>query len=423
MLSVLYLSISKGHPMIDLGLLRENPTKFVAEIHKKDPAFNGQELVSLEQDVRSLKQSVEQLRSKKNELAALAKGGITDELREQSKQIGIDLKRKDLELQEKEATFKALYLACPNIPFAGVPIGGKEKNEVVKVVGEKPSFDFPVKNHVELMENLGWVDFQAATRITASNFALYKNDAVSLMYALTHFMLKNNRKHGFQAVLPPVMVNEKSLETSGNFPKFKDQVYAIPADNLYLSPTSEVCLVNMYRGEILQEDQLPIRNTAWTSCFRREAGAYGAHERGLIRIHQFEKVELVSLCDPNESKNELDRMLECAENILQALGLHYRVSLLASEDMSFQAAKTYDIEVWLPGQKSYYEVSSASNCTDFQARRGLIRYKKTGDSKTHLVHTLNASSLALPRLMVALVETYQQEDGSIALPEVLQSLM
>lgn len=409
--------------MIDLGLLRENPKIFIAEVHKKDPAFDATQLVSLDQEVRSLKQAVEALRSKKNELAVLAKSGITPELREQSKQIGVELKSKELELNETEAAFKELYLATPNIPAPDVPIGGKEKNEVIKQVGEKPTFDFPIKNHVELMENLGWIDFEAATRIAGSNFALYKKDAVSLMYALTHFMLKHNRKHGFEAVLPPVIVNEKSLETSGNFPKFKDQVYAIPADNLYLSPTAEVSLVNMYRGSILQEEELPIRNTAWTSCFRREAGTYGAHERGLIRIHQFEKVEVVSICDPNESQDELERMLTCAESILQALGLHYRVSLLASEDMSFQAAKTYDIEVWLPGQKTYYEVSSCSNCTDFQARRGLIRYKKAGDSKTHLVHTLNASSLALPRLMVALVETYQQEDGSIAIPAVLQSLI
>lgn len=409
--------------MIDLGLLRENPAAFITEVHKKDPAFNGQALVDLEQDVRSLKQSVEQLRSKKNELALLAKGGVTENIREQSKQIGVELKQKEHALQEKESAFKELYLACPNLPAAEVPTGGKEHNKVIKVVGEKPTFDFPIKNHVALMEALGWVDFKAATRIAASNFALYKKDAVSLLYALTQFMLKNNRNNGFEAIIPPVIVNETSLQTSGNFPKFKDQVYAIPADNLYLSPTSEVCLVNMYRGELLREDELPIRHTAWTSCFRREAGTYGAHERGLIRIHQFEKVELVTICNPNESHDELDRMLACAEDILQALGLHYRVSLLASQDMSFQAAKTYDIEVWLPGQKSYYEVSSASNCTDFQARRGLIRYKQTGDSKPQLVHTLNASSLALPRLMVALVETYQQEDGSIAIPPALQNFM
>ncbi|HLE76239.1 MAG TPA: serine--tRNA ligase [Candidatus Babeliales bacterium] len=406
--------------MIDLGLLREHPQKFVAEILKKDPAFNAEELVLLDQTVRILKQAVEALRSKKNELAVLAKSGVTPELREHSKQIGVELKSKEQELNETEARFKELYLATPNLGMFDVPIGGKDKNKVVKIVGEKPTFDFPIKNHVELMEALGWVDFETATRIAGSNFVLYKKGAVSLMYALTNFMLKHNKKHGFEPTIPPVIVNETSLETSGNFPKFREQVYAMPADNLYLSPTSEVGLVNMYRGAILHESDLPLRHTAWTSCFRREAGTYGAHERGLIRIHQFEKVELVSICNPVESVNELERMVACAEGILNALGLHYRVSLLASEDMSFQAAKTYDIEVWLPGQNSYYEVSSCSNCTDFQARRGLIRYKKDGDNKTHLVHTLNASSLALPRLMVALVETYQQADGSIALPEVLQ---
>ncbi len=406
--------------MIDLGLLREHPKKFIALIHAKDPNFNAEALITLDEDVRRLKHAVEQFRSKKNELAVLAKSGITPEVREQSKQIGINLKSKEHELDEKESLFNTLYLSCPNIPAPDVPVGGKEKNEVIKQIGKKPTFDFPIKNHVELMEQLGWVDFGAAAQIAGSNFALYKKEAVSLLYALTHLMLKHNHAQGFEMVLPPVMVNEKSLEVTGNFPKFKDQVYAIPADSLYLSPTAEVGLVNMYRDTILEEKQLPIRMTAWTNCFRREAGTYGAQERGLIRIHQFEKVELVSLCDPQESNDELERMLACAENILQKLGLHYRVSLLASQDMSFQAAKTYDLEVWLPGQKTYYEVSSVSNCTDFQARRGLIRYKKTGNKKTHLVHTLNASSLALPRLMVALIETYQQEDGSIAIPEVLK---
>ncbi len=406
--------------MIDLSLLREHPEKFIALIHKKDPAFDAQKLVSLEQEVRTLKQMVESLRSKKNELAMLAKSGITPEIREQSKQIGSDLKGKEAELEQADLAFKSLYLACPNIPEPDVPVGGKEKNTVVKEWGEKPTFDFPIKNHVELMEQLGWIDFKTAAQIAGSNFALYKKEAVSLLYALTHFMLKNNQDNGFELVLPPVLVNEKSLEVSGNFPKFKDQVYAIPADGLYLSPTAEVGLVNMHRNAILEESDLPIRSSAWTSCFRREAGTYGAHERGLIRIHQFEKVELVTVANPEESQDELNRMLACAETILQKLGLHYRVSLLASQDMSFQAAKTYDIEVWLPGQKTYYEVSSASNCTDFQARRGLIRYKKPGDKKTHLVNTLNASSLALPRLMVAIIETYQQEDGSIAIPAVLK---
>jgi len=220
--------------------------------------------------------------------------------------------------------------------------------------------------------------------------------------------------------LPSALLNAKSLEVASNFPKFKEQVYALPEDGLYLTPTSEVNLANLYRDKILMADELPIRMTSWTSCFRREAGTYGAHERGLIRIHQFEKVELYSICEPKDSQAEQDRMVACAEDILQQLGLHYRISLLAMQDCSFPSAKTYDIEVWLPGQNAYYEVSSVSNCTDFQARRGLIRFKKSVDQKTQLTHTLNGSSLALPRLMVAIMEVFQQPDGSVQIPEVLK---
>jgi len=230
-------------------------------------------------------------------------------------------------------------------------------------------------------------------------------------------MLKNNKKYCYRLMLPPDVVNYKSLEVASNFPRFIDQVYAISADDLYLSPTAEVGLTNVYRDHIFRMNELPIRMTAWTSCFRREAGGYGATERGLIRIHQFEKVELYTLCVPENSEQEHERMLACAENILQQLGLHYRVSLLAGQDCSFASSKTYDIEVWLPGQQMYYEVSSISNCTDFQARRGAMRYKD--GNKTRLVHTLNGSSLALPRLIVALMETYQQADGTIVLPEIL----
>jgi seryl-tRNA synthetase len=221
-------------------------------------------------------------------------------------------------------------------------------------------------------------------------------------------------------ILPPYLVNEKSLEVTGNFPKFKDQVYQIPNDDLYLIPTAEVSLANMYRDHIFAADDLPLRLTAWTSCFRREAGSYGATERGLIRIHQFEKVELFTFCQPEKAHEELDRMVSCAEKLLEMLGLTYRISLLAAQDCSFPSARTYDLEVWMPGQEAFYEVSSASNCTDFQARRGSIRYRKTATSKPELVYTLNASSLALPRLIVALMETYQQEDGSIKLPEILK---
>lgn len=408
--------------MIDLGLLRESPDKVLSLLRKKDPSFDGQLLYDLDKQVRALRLSVETLLHQKNELAKGARGGVTDEIREKSKEIGAQLKSSESQLADLEKQFQALYMSCPNLPEADVQEGGKQENKVVKTVGNKPSFAFPVKHHLELAEKLGWLDFQTAAKLAGSNVALYKGDAVKLLYSLAMLMLKNNMDHGYSPVLPSVLVNEKCLEVSGNFPKFREQVYKLPEDGLYLSPTSEVNLTNMYRDHIFAADELPVRMTSWTSCFRREAGTYGALERGLIRIHQFEKVELVTICEPEKSAAELDRMIACAESILKKLGLHYRISLLATQDMSFQATKTYDIEVWLPGQQQFYEVSSCSNCSDFQARRGLIRYRKLGDKKTQLVHTLNASSLALPRLMVALIETYQQADGSIALPDVLKNV-
>lgn len=406
--------------MIDLGLLRQNPDHVISLLAKKDPSFNIRRLITLDQEVKAIRLEVETLRSQKNELANQAKGGITESIRTQSIELSKSLKEKEQKLIDLEHEFKALYLSCPNLPMADLPEGGKESNKVVKEVGKKPTFSFPIKNHLELGNALGWFDFERAAVMTASNFALYKGDAVKLVYSLMMFMFKNNLSHGYTPILPPYLVNEKSLEVASNFPKFKDQVYDVKEDHLYLSPTSEVNLTNLYRDTIFAPHELPVRMTSWTSCFRREAGGYGGHERGLIRIHQFEKVELYTISEPHESMAELDRMIACAETILQKLGLHYRISLLAMQDCSFPSAKTFDIEVWLPGQNTYYEVSSCSNCTDFQARRGMIRYKRNSESKTELVHTLNASSLALPRLMAALMETYQQPDGSIAIPDVLK---
>ena len=358
--------------------------------------------------------------SKKMSMPKQGAQGLTDELRTQANALNQKISQEEALLVEREKKFKDLYLSCPNIPDADVPEGGKEANKVVKTVGQKPTFNFEIKNHVELGTALGWLDFEAATRIAGSNFALYKKDAVSLLYALTMFMLKNNKEHGYDPILPPALVNEKSLTVASNFPKFRNQVYAVSDEDLYLTPTAEVDLANLYRDMILAPEQLPIRMSALTSCFRREAGAYGAAERGLIRIHQFEKVELFTICEPHNSRDELDRMVACAESILKKLDIHYRISLLAAQDCSFASARTFDIEVWLPGQNDYMEVSSCSNCTNFQARRGKIRSKEPAGKHTELVHTLNASSLALPRLMVALMETYQQADGSIALPDVLK---
>lgn len=406
--------------MIDLALLRENPEKVIALLQKKDPHYNVARLIELDETLRKLRVDVETLRHEKNELAQKGKQGVTDELRAKSITLGKELKDKSALLETVEKEFNELYLFCPNLLLDEVPAGGKESNLVVKTYGQKKEFNFPIKNHVELGEALGWFDFHTASVMTASNFVFYKGEAVKLIYALKMFMLKHNNAHGYSLTLPPYLVNEKSLETASNFPKFREQVYSVEKDELYLAPTSEVNLANVYRDAILAPTDLPIRLTAASSCFRREAGSYGAHERGLIRIHQFEKCELFTFCEPEQAESEQQRMLDCAESILQKLGLHYRVSLLAAQDTSFPSAKTYDLEVWLPGQGAFYEVSSISNCTDFQARRGSIRYRKMTSSKTSLVATLNGSSLALPRLIVAIMETYQQPDGSIIIPEVLK---
>ena len=406
--------------MIDLTLLRENPERIIAALSKKDPQYDIAQLISLDKDLRIVKSDVETLRCTKNELAKQGRSGITPELREQSIAINKQLKEKECALEKLEHEFNEHYLACPNILLDEVPAGNKEENVEVRLFGEKPTFLFTPKNHLDLGEKLGWLDFETSAKIAGASLALYKGEGVSLLFSLAMFMLKHNRKHGFNFVLPSLFVNEKSLETTGNFPKFKDQVFAVPSDDLFLTPTSEVNLTNMYRDHIFAAAELPLRMTAFTSCFRREGGAYGSSERGLIRMRQFEKVEIVSMCNPEDSEQEQQRMLACAEGILQALGLHYRVVLLAGQDASWASAKTYDLEVWCPGQGEYKEVSSISNCTDFQARRGMIRFKDKPDSKTQLVHTLNGSSLALPRLMVALMETYQQPDGTIIIPELLK---
>lgn len=409
--------------MIDLTLMHENPELFIQGVKKKDPSFDAQKLIELDKKVRELTKKVEDLRHKKNELANQGKSGVTPELREQSIAVSKELKELEQELHVVQESFRSFYLRCPNIPQDDIPEGGKESNVAVKEFGKKPEFSFPIKHHVELGTALGWFNFEAAATMAGSNFVLYKGDAVKLMYALIMYMLKHNASYGFSYVLPPYLVNEKSLEIAGNFPKFHDDVYSIPSDNLYLIPTAEVSLANLYRDTIFAAEQLPIRLTAATSCFRREAGGYGATERGLIRIHQFEKVELYTYCEPEKSDDELELMVTCAQVLLQKLNLHYRISLLAAQDCSFPSAKTYDIEVWLPGQDRYMEVSSCSNCTTFQSRRGGMRYRKEVGGKTTFVHTLNGSSLALPRLMAALMETYQQEDGSLIIPEVLKPWM
>lgn len=409
--------------MIDLALLREQTAQIKELILRKEPSFNVDELIKLDHEARQVRADVETIRQEKNNLAAQGAKGITPELREKAQHLSKTLKEKEDLLKKIEDDLKALWLSCPNLPNPELPLGNKEANKPVRFHDEKRVMSFQPKHHLELNQKNRWFDLETASNLSGAQFVLYLEQGAKVLYALTRMMIRNNAKHGFKPVIPPVLIGEKALYNSGNLPKFAGDYYSLPEENLCLIPTAEVSLTSIHANQILQAEQLPIRYSAWTSCFRREAGGYGAVERGLIRIHQFEKVEIFAITEQEESYNELERMVACAETLLKELGLHYRVSMLAAQDCSFSSAKTFDIEVWLPGQGSYYEVSSCSNCTDFQARRAGIRYRKTVDSKPQLAHTLNASSLALPRLMVALMETFQQEDGSIVLPPALQKEM
>lgn len=407
--------------MIDIAIVRQNKEYYKNLLHKKEPSFPFDMLLELDGRVKNLQQEIESLRHEKKELSVHK--APTPAQREHSINIGRTLKEKEALLEKEMQERDDLWLSCPNIPLEDVPQGDKDKNEIVKEWKSSRVFVSAPLHHLDLNEKVDWFDLGTAAQMSGSQFVFYKEMGAKILYSLAHLMLKNNKKHGYTPVLPPYLVKRQALYNSGNLPKFEGSYYSIPSDDLCLIPTAEVSLTNMHAGNIISEEQLPLRYTAWTSCFRREAGGYGAHERGIIRIHQFEKVELYAITRPEDSHSELDKMVACAEALLQDLDLTYRISLLAGQDCSFSAVKTYDIEVFLPGQKAYYEVSSASNCSDFQARRSKIRYKGAGMKKPRLVHTLNASSLALPRLMIALMEQYQQADGSIILPPKLQEII
>jgi seryl-tRNA synthetase len=342
--------------------------------------------------------------------------------------LGELIARGDKEAADAELARNQLMLRLPNLPHESVPVGkSAADNPVVRSRGEKPAFAFKPKSHVELCESLGLVDFTRAVKLAGSGFALYTNWGAKLERALIQFMLDlHTGEHGYTEVSPPFMVGPQCLEGVGQFPKFADQYYAVQEGldsstlgKLYLIPTAETPVANIHREELLKESDLPIRYCAYTPCFRGEAGAAGVGTRGMIRMHQFDKVELIQIVKPENGYAEHEKMVAHAERVLQSLGLHYRVVLLCTGDMGFSSAKTYDLEVWAPGQGSYLEVSSVSNCEDFQSRRMNLRYKdETGENK--FPHLLNGSGTALARLFVALVETYQQADGSLVIPPALQ---
>ena len=415
--------------MIDIKLLRREPDKVRKLLSLRDPALLSavDRLIEVDEERRALISDVERLRAERNrlsrEIGRLFKAGGKGEaerLRERVEEVSERLSLLEQSLKGLEEEFASLSLSIPNLPHHSVPAGeGEEDNVVVREWGEKREFDFEPLPHWEIGSRLGILDFERAVKLAGSRFTLYKSWGAKLERALINFMLDVHTGHGYTEVIPPFLVNTATMRGTGQLPKFSDDLYKVERDDLWLIPTAEVPLVNIHAGEILREKDLPLYYTAYTPCFRREAGAHGKDVRGMMRVHQFNKVELVKIVHPDTSYAELESLLKDAERILQLLGLHYRVVELCTGDLGFSASKTYDIEVWIPSQRRYREVSSCSNCEDFQARRAGIRFRDTA-GRVRLVHTLNGSGLALGRTVIAILEQYQQKDGSVVVPEVLR---
>ena len=415
--------------MLSREYLREKTDDYRRALENRRARVDLERFVTLDADRRATIARGEALKAQKNaasqEIATLKKNKQDASAQiEAMKRVGDEIKELDEKLAGIEDELKALELEYPNVPHESVPVGADESaNRVERHWGTKPSFDFVPKDHADLGEQLGIIDFERGTKVTGARFSILYGAGAKLSRALMNFMLDVHERQGYTEVLAPFIVNADSMRGTGQLPKFKEDLFKLEHEKeLYLIPTAEVPVTNVYRDEILDGAQLPVRFTAYTPCFRSEAGSYGKDTRGLIRQHQFEKVELVKFTAPEQSWDELEKLVADAEEILQLLDLHYRVVTLSTGDMSFASAKTYDIEVWLPGQQTYREISSCSNFTDFQARRANIRYRNA-EKKVSFVHTLNGSGLPLGRTLVAVLENYQQEDGSVIVPEALRPYM
>jgi seryl-tRNA synthetase len=416
--------------MLDLKLIRERTAWVKDRLSLRGGDLSWEPFESLDKERREILREVEALKHRRNvvseEIGRLKQEkkpaqAIIEEMRSVSKKI------KDLDdaLTRVEEQFSEFLLTLPNIPHESVPIGySSENNPVVRTWGEKPDFTFTPRPHWEIGEELDILDFERATRMTGARFVVYKGLGARLERALINFMLDlHTGTHGYTEILPPFMVNSQSLTGTGQLPKFKDELFKLEGWDYYLIPTAEVPVTNLYQQETLSAQDLPQYFVSYTPCFRSEAGSYGKDTRGLIRQHQFNKVELVKFSLPEDSYEELESLLQNAEEVLKRLELPYQVVSLCTGDLGFASAKTYDIEVWLPGQNLYREISSCSNFEDFQARRANIRLRREGKSKTELVHTLNGSGLAVGRTLVAVLENYQQADGSILIPPALRPYM
>ena len=398
-----------------------------ARLRTRDPSIDLSELLDLDERRRRTIAEVETLKAERNEgsqeVGRLKKTGEkADDLLARLAEVSKRIDDLDERLRSESSRIGEILLSLPNIPDESAPTGAKENKVILREVGDKPSSDGVIP-HTQLAEEKGLLDFPRAATIAGARFPMYVGLGAQMEMALIQFMFFWHVRNGYTAIWPPFLANEESFVVASQLPKFADDVYRIEKDGLYLNPTAESLLVNLHRGETLAVDDLPLRYVAYTPCFRREAGTYGEEERGLIRVHQFNKVEMFQFTTPETSPETLEALVGDAEGVLQALGLHYRVAVLSTEDMAQQAAKTIDLEVFLPGQGRYYEVSSCSNCEDFQARRGDIRYRPAPKEKPQFVHTLNGSGLATSRLMAAILENNQENDGRVRIPEVLRSIV
>jgi len=416
--------------MLDAKFVQENPDFVIKKMAARGLKIDLDEFIKLAAEKKEQLRKVEELRFERNKTSDLIarnkrEGKDTSSLISEMKKVGEKIKDMEEKLRQIDEKLRKILLNIPNLPDETVPEGqNSEDNQEIRRFGEKPKFSFPPEPHWEIGKKLGILDFERASKIVGSRFAVYLGAGAKLERALINFMLDiHTREKGYQEVIPPFVANKESLTGTGNLPKFEKDLFKLRGYRWYMIPTAEVPLTNLYRDETLEAESLPQRFVAYTPCFRREAGSYGKDIRGLIRQHQFNKVELMTFSLPEASYKELEKMTQDAEVVLKRLGLHYRVVNLCTADLGFAGAKTYDLEIWMPCRKKYMEISSCTNCTDFQARRANIRFRREPRAKLEFVHTLNGSGVALGRTVSALLESYQQQDGSVIIPESLRPYM
>lgn len=416
--------------MLDMKFVRENPDAVVAAVKKRNGNLDLTEFLALDKERREIVQSVEQLKKQRNdasqEIGKLKKAGQNADAKQaEVRAMGEDIAKQDEKLGVIEEKLKAILLTIPNIPADDVPVGKDDTcNPVIRTIGEPRKFDFTPKPHWEIGENLGILDFERGVKVSGARYVFYKGLGSRLERSVIEFFLDlHTQKHGYTEFFPPYIVNGASMQGTGQLPKFAEDMYKLENGDMYLIPTAEVPITNLHRDEVLKAEDLPLKYTAYSACFRAEAGAAGRDTRGLIRMHQFNKVELVKFTKPEESWAELDKLTNDAEEVLQILGLPYHVVRLCTGDLGFSSATTYDLEVWLPAANCYREISSCSNFLDFQARRANIKFRRDAKAKPELVHTLNGSGVAVGRTVAAILENYQNADGSVTVPEALRKYM